>query len=363
MLEISRNKMMSDTIKDNFSVDEKKANIDALKNGKSPGLDHISAEFVKICKDDLAEIITCALYYIIDKRDFPGVWALGQRTPVFKNGCHKNPNNYRGITILPIFAKIFETAVNRRIMFANDAFSIVDRFKGGFLKGSRTSDDIFILHGLVQRQLCLGKPLFICFVDFSKAFDLVNRHNLFFKLIKSGFHGRVFDTLRSLYKKTNFRVQIGGKLNSLIKDELGVNQARHYLENTQKNVVYHPFAIKYRVSSLSQSISTYHVVWGKSTSANACNAKLFNWFLRCTLGVKSSTSKLVIAGECGQIPPSVFVHMNILCYDARLKGLPEPCIVKQVYNELLWFHQLSYTCTRASADLRFTQLLKRCDWI
>ena len=139
MLEIPSNKIMLCMINDNFSVDEIKAIIDALKNGKSPSLDHIPAAFVRICKDDLAEIITCALNYIIEKRDFPEVWALCQRTPVFKYGCHKNPNNYRGITILPIFAKIFETAVNRRVMFANDAFSIVDRFNDGFLKESRTS--------------------------------------------------------------------------------------------------------------------------------------------------------------------------------------------------------------------------------
>ena len=86
------------------------------------------------------------------------------------------------------------------------------------------SDNISVWQGLVQRQLCLGKPLFICFVDFSKAFDLVNRHILFFKLIKSRFHGRVIDTLRSLHKKTDFRVKIGGKLSSSIKDELGVKQ-------------------------------------------------------------------------------------------------------------------------------------------
>ena len=75
-------------------------------------------------------------------------------------------------------------------------------------------------------------------------------------------------------------------------------------------------------------------VWGKSTSANASNNKLFNWFLRCALGVKSSTSNLVTVGECGQIPPSVIAHMNILCYDAKLKGLSESWIAKQVYNEL-----------------------------
>ena len=66
----------------------------------------------------------------------------------------------------------------------NEAFSVTDKFNGGFLKGSRTSDNIFIIQGLVQRQLALRKPLFICFVDFSKAFDLVNRNLSFFKLMK-----------------------------------------------------------------------------------------------------------------------------------------------------------------------------------
>ena len=82
--------------------------------------------------------------------------------------------------------------------FINDTFKTTDLFNGGFLAGSRTADNIFILQGLVERQLTLGKPLYICMVDFSKAFDLVNRNILFFKLIKAGFHGKVIDTLHSL---------------------------------------------------------------------------------------------------------------------------------------------------------------------
>ena len=65
------------------------------------------AEFVKGCSEDLADVITLAFNYMIEQREFPGPWALGQRTPVFKNGCKSNADNYRGITILSIFAKIF----------------------------------------------------------------------------------------------------------------------------------------------------------------------------------------------------------------------------------------------------------------
>ena len=50
-----------------------------------------------------------------------------------------------------------------------------DRFNGGFKKGSRTSDNNLIIQGLVQRQLNLGKHLIVIHVDFSSAFDLVNR--------------------------------------------------------------------------------------------------------------------------------------------------------------------------------------------
>ena len=89
---------------------------------------------------------------------------------------------------------IFETAVHNRLSFINEAFDKIDKRNGGFLKGSRTSDNMFILNGMIERQLIKGKPLYVCYVDFSKAFDVVNRHILFYKIIKSGWHGRVVDT-------------------------------------------------------------------------------------------------------------------------------------------------------------------------
>ena len=51
----------------------------------------------------------------------------------------------------------------------------------------------------------------MCFADFSKAFDLINRTILFYKLMNSGCKGRVIDTFRSLYWKTYFRVKRNGK--------------------------------------------------------------------------------------------------------------------------------------------------------
>ena len=65
-------------------------------------------------------------------------------------------------------------------MFVNEAFGILDKFNGGFLKGSTTADNIFIINTVIHRQLMKGESLFVCFVDYAKAFDRVNRHILFY---------------------------------------------------------------------------------------------------------------------------------------------------------------------------------------
>ena len=132
--------------------------------------------------------------------------------------------HYRGITVLSIIEKIFEIIVGHRLSFVNEAFDKEDKHNGGFYTGCRTSDNIFILHDLIQRQLCIGSNLVACFVDFAKAFDLINCHILFYKLMKGGWHGPVIDTLRSLYSKTTFRVKKNGRVSYTIMNNIGVNQ-------------------------------------------------------------------------------------------------------------------------------------------
>ena len=103
----SKNIAMTEFINDNFTVDEIRNSIRELKNNTPAGLGHIPAEFVKICSEDLVDVIMLTFNYMIEQREFPDPWALGQHTPVCENGSKSNASNYRGITILSIFAAIF----------------------------------------------------------------------------------------------------------------------------------------------------------------------------------------------------------------------------------------------------------------
>ena len=90
------------------------------------------------------------------------------RTPVYKYDDQYQPENYRGVTVLPILEKVFEIAVCNRLIFVNEAFENVDETNGAYLKGRETSDNLFVLNGLIERQLSLKKSLYICYGDFSK---------------------------------------------------------------------------------------------------------------------------------------------------------------------------------------------------
>ena len=112
----------------------------------------------------------------------------------------------------------------RCLVFVNEAFDCYDRYNNGFLESNRTSDNLFVLNAFVEKQLVLNKRLYVSFVDFSKAFDMVHRIILFYKLISSGWKGRVIDTFRNLYGKTHFRVKCNGRLSAPIDSNFGVNQ-------------------------------------------------------------------------------------------------------------------------------------------
>ena len=119
--------------------------------------------------------------------------------------------------------KIFGIVLYNRLSVLNEALDKYDKWNWGYTKNVRTADNMFILNGIVQKLLLIGKSLYVCFVDFSKAFDLVNR-NIFYQLMRSGCSGRVIDNLRSLYSKTKFRLKRSGMMSPAILNEIGVNQ-------------------------------------------------------------------------------------------------------------------------------------------
>ena len=83
-------------------------------------------------------------------------------------------------------------------------------------------------------------------------------------------------------------------------------------------------------------------VWGCNRNGTSMVDKVMLRFCRCVLNVKATTSNIMVYGECGMLPSSMYCNVSAMCYINRLHHMPDDSIVKQVYNELVKLHQLGF---------------------
>ena len=207
-----------------ITIHEVQTELAGLKSGKAPGIDGISNEFYKYISDYLTEPLTILFNYIWENGIYPEKWAEGIIQPLHKKGSRNEPDNYRKLTLMACMGKVFESIVNNRLLFQEEATNTVDPHQFGFCKGCRTSDNVFIINTLMSLHRYKKKPFYITFIDFSKAFDFVNRSLLYFKLIKKGYGGRMLRVIQSMFSKFGARVRWQGRLGSNIDSTHGVLQ-------------------------------------------------------------------------------------------------------------------------------------------
>ena len=118
--------------------------------------------------------------------------------PIFKKGDHNLATNYRPISILSQFDKIFEKLIYIRISSYLEKYDLLSKNQFGFRENSSTNFAIAHIHDNILRNVDLGPHTCCIFLDFSKAFDTVNHQILLAKLQKYfGIRGKPLDPFKS----------------------------------------------------------------------------------------------------------------------------------------------------------------------
>ena len=113
--------------------------------------------------------------------------------PIYKRtGSPDEPENYRPITILSCFGKLFTAIINQRLHTFLESNGILEENQAGFRSGYSTTDHIFTLHALTEILKSRNKKLFCAYIDFQKAFDSVWRIGLWMKLLGYSINGKCF---------------------------------------------------------------------------------------------------------------------------------------------------------------------------
>ena len=201
--------------------------IDQLKSGKSAGIDGVINEYLKTSKEILMPLYVKLFNIILDTGIIPSDWSLGVIIPIHKKGDKANPDNYRGITLLSCFGKLFTSVLNNRLYKFLEQNELLSEVQAGFRKGYSTAEQVFNLKCLIDLTLESKKKLYCGFVDFKKAFDTVWRAGLWVKLINTNITGKCYNVIYNLYKQTKSCVAINGQKSEFFNCVIGVRQGEN----------------------------------------------------------------------------------------------------------------------------------------
>ena len=137
---------------------------------------------------------------------------------------HRQPSNFRPISLLNTISKIMERLVLTRILSWLEEHKILAEEQSGFRKSRQTNEQIFriIQDGLTafnKRQM-LGS----LFIDIEKAFDKVWINGLLFKLSSYNIPNYMGKWVSDYLTDRSFQVRTGEELSSTRKIETGVPQ-------------------------------------------------------------------------------------------------------------------------------------------
>ena len=159
--------------------------IAGLKDGKSPGGDGIPAEVWKHGGDSLFSRLHQLITNAWEMGSVPQAWKDASIITIYKKGARTDCGNYKGISLLSIAGKIFARILLNRLS-THKTPEVVPETQCGFRGNWSIIDMIFCLRQLQEKCIDQDRPLYMVFVDFSKAFDTVGRTGLWQLLKKYG---------------------------------------------------------------------------------------------------------------------------------------------------------------------------------
>ena len=153
------------------------------------------------------ESITIPLKIIFDESlkngVFPEIWKRANVVPVHKKDDKSLVKNYRPISLLPIFGKIFERVIHNSLFnyfISNKLFTLS---QSGFLPGDPCIAQLLSIIHEIQTAFDENPTADVrgVFLDISKAFDKVWHDRLLYKLKAYGVQGELLSLLRNYLQK------------------------------------------------------------------------------------------------------------------------------------------------------------------
>ena len=199
--------------------------LSSLDTSASPGISDVPVKVLKYSARCLAVPLTKLINSCIVDANLPSEWKFAIVNPLYKGkGDLTDLNSFRGISVLPPIAKLFEKIIHQQILIYFNLNNLLHKPQHGFRTGFSCET---ALHELVSAfKLSNQKKLInlALFVDFRKAFDYVNSDLLLLKLRFYGFGSESLKLIQNYFTSRKQMVRYRNADSSILEICLGVPQ-------------------------------------------------------------------------------------------------------------------------------------------
>ena len=191
---------------------------------KAPGSDGINSFIIKKTEKLIAPVLVKLFNKCMDNGIFPDSLKIASIIPLHKGGVKNEATNYRPISLLPLFSKIFEKVIKHRLITFLDKNNLITDNQFGFRKSHSTELAVIDIQNTLLQNLDNNKLTCTIFLDLSKAFDSVNHNILLKKLERYGIRGMPLKLMKSYLSNRQHITKLDGIKSSLKLLEIGVPQ-------------------------------------------------------------------------------------------------------------------------------------------
>ena len=189
-----------------------------LNNNKASGPDDLKPKLVKACKLQFTKPLTILYNKSIEQAVYPSDFKLSKVIALYKKESRFLPSNYRPISLLNCFNKLFEKLIYSQMIRFIDKHKILYINQYGFRKGFSTTLALIDVIDTIKQALDRQEYAIGIFLDLEKAFDTICHTILLKKLEHYGFRGHVNRFIKSYLSNRKQYALVNGK-----KSKLGVN--------------------------------------------------------------------------------------------------------------------------------------------
>ena len=151
--------------------------IKELPNNKSPGYDGLMSEHFKHASHRLYVLMAIVLQSMMKHGFLPQQFMTTMLVPILKNknGDIASKSNYRPMALSTVASKILEIILVNHV----EEYIVTTENQFAYKKGHSTDMCIFTLKECIRYYTVHNTPMYVCFLDASKAFDCIIHWKLF----------------------------------------------------------------------------------------------------------------------------------------------------------------------------------------